>query len=112
MKRSPLLILASLLLVSVISSGSFLPKVQYDKKNPQLEFAAMEIEQAIIEADRNKLKVELKIDKNLSAPESFSIDVDNANKIVVTGADPTGAMYGGLEVAELLKLGLTIENIS
>lgn len=33
-----------------------------------------------------------------------------SNRIEVTGSDATGAMYGGLEVADLLRLGLLVED--
>ena len=91
--------------VSSIDPGD---NIKYNDAIPQLHFAATEIQNAFIETEKNDLMVELKIGPNESSSvEGFEIKRDG-KMITVIGTDPSGAMYGGIEVAEYLKLGLDI----
>jgi hypothetical protein len=74
-----------------------------------LKFAAEEIEAALDEVGKNNLKVVLVIRPDETSPESFRIEYNGTNEIWVIGTDASGAIYGGLEVAELLRLGLPIK---
>ena len=86
--------------------------IQYNKGVPQLHFAAMEIQKAFNETKKIDLTVELKIGPNgSSSPEGFEF-IRDGQKVTVIGTDPSGAMYGGLEVAEYLKLGLDIKPVT
>lgn len=106
--------LAVLFVVPVYAALSFHQdeKIKYDDGVPQLHFAAIEIQKAFHETNNKELTVELKIGPNgSSSPEGFEIQRDG-QKVTVIGTDPSGAMYGGIEIAEYLKLGLDIEPVA
>lgn len=84
--------------------------IEDDTRAPQLAFAEKEIKAAKEEAGRDDLKVTLTIKPDASSSEAYQITT-NGNQITVTGSDANGAMYGGIEVANLLRLGLPIENM-
>ena len=84
--------------------------VEYDAQIPQLAFAAQELNDALKEAGRENLQVALIVNPNESSPEAFQIRSVGPTQVKVMGSDKTGAMYGGLEVADLLRLGLPIED--
>ena len=86
------------------------PQVDYDEAVPQLAFAAREISAAITQAGRTDIQVSLRIKADQSTPEAFRIRIASPSSVEVTGTDATGAMYGGLEVADRLRLGLPIED--
>ena len=95
---------------------AFLPtcliaQVTYDKMIPQVAFAAQEINAAIEEIGGKDLKISLIVKTDQSSPEAFQIQTEKG-KITVIGSDAKGAMYGGLEVAEYIKLGIPITNVS
>ena len=89
----------------------------YDRSQPQLAFAASEIVAASksaipefgpTEADGVKCSpcIVLKFG-NTGAPQSFQIRRTRSasrDVITVTGADNAGTMYGGLEIAEAVRL--------
>lgn len=85
--------------------------VEYDDQIPQLAFAAREIENAIEESGKRELIVELIIKNDSDAPEAFQIRTFGTSRVEVTGSDASGAMYGGLEIADHLKLGLPIRDM-
>ena len=89
-------------------------KVHTTINSPQVSFAQAEIQSALSEreavtkdenkSNKEKLNILLKIDtlENLKK-EGFSMQKDKG-KIVVTGVDLAGLMYGGLELAEQIWL--------
>ncbi|VGO23518.1 hypothetical protein [Pontiella sulfatireligans] len=101
-----------LCMLNLLLPGSLSASVQYDSNNPQLAFAAQEITSALKEIGREDLRVSLSIKPDGASPEAFQIQRVGSAGIKVTGSDANGAMYGGIEVAEYLKLGLPIENVS
>ncbi len=56
------------------------------------------------------MNISLLIEKNVSKPEAFKIRNTGKHSIEIIGTDAKGVMYAGLEVAELLKLGLPIKD--
>ena len=84
--------------------------VEYDEQIPQLAFAARELNDALKTAGRENLRVALIVRPDESLPEGFKIRTLGPAEVWIVGTDPTGAMYGGLEVADLLRLGLPIAN--
>lgn len=55
--------------------------------------------------DGAAIRVSLSVERNSGAPEqSYRIERDGA-RLRVVGADPAGAMYGGLDVAEAIRTG-------
>jgi len=95
---------------SIEELGRLAASVEYDATIPQLAFAAQELNDALKEAGRENLQVTLIAKPDESSPEAFQIRSVGSNQVEVTGSDATGAMYGGLEVADLLRLGLPIED--
>ena len=82
--------------------------VSFDKNIPQLVFAAGEIAQAL--KDQPNVDVILRVKENLAEPQGYEIKVDGKNKAEVIGADAVGAMYGGLEIAEKIRIGMPLIN--
>ena len=111
MKKIPCSFLWILYLFNVILSGNLSASIEYDAKIPQLVFAAQELKAAIKDAGRKDLQVVLNIKPDNASPEAFQIQ-SSRNKIEVVGSDANGAMYGGIEVAEYLKMGLPIKNVN
>lgn len=85
-------------------------QVLYDSHFPQLEFAARELKGALVESSSEGMNISLKILADESTPESFHIKPLGENRIEIIGSDATGAMYGGLELADLLRMGLPVED--
>ena len=95
--------------MSILLPARLAASVEYDTKIPQLVFAAQELEDALKEVERENLQVSLIVTPDEASPEAFQIRSIEPTEIEITGTDATGAMYGGLEVAGLLRLGLPIE---
>lgn len=76
--------------------------------DPQISFAVNELKAAIGD-DQNKSaieKIDIEITPNDSdlRSEGFSITKKGSSEIEVAGADAAGAMYGGLELTEQIRL--------
>jgi hypothetical protein len=69
-----------------------------------IAFSRAQIDGAYAEAHLASPKVDFKIDPELG-PQGYTVRSPASQAIVVTGGDPTGAMYGGLDVAEARRLG-------
>ena len=110
MKKIPCLFLGLLLVLGLLLPGRLAAEVIYDPLIPQLGFAAQELEGALIDAGREDLQVTLIVKPDESSPEAFQIRSVGPTQVWIAGSDATGAMYDGLEVADLLRLGLPIEN--
>ena len=106
-----------LLLILLCWFGLLLPEqlvagVEYDSEIPQVVFAAQELKAALKETGQEELKVTLAVEPDETSPQSFRIQLIDPNQIMVIGTDANGAMYGGLELAENLKLGIPTANVS
>ena len=78
----------------------------FDRDIPQLAFAAAEIRQAASSAvDASSYTIEMKIDRTKLKPQCYRIERQPNGNFTVTGGDANGAMYGGLDVAEAIRLG-------
>ena len=110
MKKTPSSFLYFLFVLGILLPGRLTASVEYDAKIPQLVFAAQELNNALKEAGRENLQVTLTVKPDKTSPETFRIRSIEPTGIEITGTDATGAMYGGLEVADLLRLGLPIED--
>ena len=73
MNKIPCLLLRLLFVFGIHLPGHLSADVGYDSRIPQLEFAANELEDALIEAGRKDLKVTLIIQQDDSSPEAFQI---------------------------------------
>lgn len=99
-----------LIILCIALPNRLAASVKYDARFPQVTFAAEEVKAALKEADREDLEVSIIIKTDLSNPQAFQIRTVGPDRIEVIGSDPNGAMYGGIEVAELVRLGLPIED--
>ncbi len=99
------------LVFGLLVPGGVTAAVEYDARSPQLAFAAREVNAALKETGKENLRVLLKITPDEASPEAYQIKTSGSG-IAVIGADANGAMYGGIEVANYLKMGLPIENVS
>jgi hypothetical protein len=70
---------------------------------PPLAFAAEEIRSAAVGRGL-RLAISLEIDSASLGPQCYRIERTPGGAIRVTGGDAAGAMYGGLDVAEALRL--------
>lgn len=68
------------------------------------EFATREIGAAAKAAAVAEPRVTFKIDSSLGA-QAYRFNGDSNGAVVVTGGDASGAMYGGLDIAQALRLG-------
>jgi hypothetical protein len=99
-----------------------------DVESPRVQFAVGDLQSALnrrgftvgikpLDAPQSAelnfiVAVESSVRKSSDAelkPEGYRIEVEG-NTYRALGKDDAGAMYGGLEVADLLRLGLPIEN--
>lgn len=85
-------------------------EIQYTSGIPQLEFAAAKIRTALPRMGHDGVKIIFRIQPDAAKPESFAIKGSGEGNIEIIGADTAGAMYGGLEVAELIRIG-GVENV-
>ncbi|GAB4130927.1 hypothetical protein [Thermopirellula anaerolimosa] len=75
-----------------------------DVDRPQTAFAVEEIQRAARDRDI-RATVTLEINPAELGPQCYRIETDSAESVRVVGGDATGAMYGGLDVAEAIRLG-------
>jgi hypothetical protein len=114
MKPHPAILFPVLLLTPLPILAGTLELVNEPATSAPGQFAAAEIRREAgahgipLGKDANATRVVLTVDKTANAaPQSYSIRVQNTNGrriITVRGADETGAMYGGLDIAEAIRL--------
>jgi hypothetical protein len=80
--------------------------VVHDAAMPQAVFAAAEIQAALDATQQTDTKVTLQIDGSLGS-QAYRIET-SPSTITVTGGDPRGLIYGGLELAEQINFGRDI----
>jgi hypothetical protein len=91
--------------------------LRYDRSDPRMEFAAGDLREAILAAGCRL--VDAGADRTIvfdifqlgMGPQSFSIRLEGAKVIRVVGGDSLGAMYGGLDLAEMIALGGGLEAV-
>jgi len=110
MENIPCSFLWLLFVLGILLPDHLAAEVEYDSKIPHLVFAAQEVNDALKEAGQESLQVALIVKPDDTSPEAYKIRNVGPDKVEVTGSNATGVMYGGLEVADLLRLGLPIEN--
>jgi hypothetical protein len=96
-------VLCSLGLMSTSAGAAMKVTLSGDQKAPQIAFAFAEIRKAA-ESAEGSLTVEFAIDSAGLKPQCYRIERADG-EIRVLGGDATGAMYGGLDVAEMVRLG-------
>ena len=93
---------ASGLLAGLVWTSGAHAEVRYDASVPQLAFAAGKVKDALNGGD---VDVVFEIKPDTGTPEAFSIERTDSGAVRIIGSDAAGAMYGGLEVAEELRIG-------
>jgi len=89
----------------------------YDEENAKIRFAVGDIKKALLESgysvggvDAEK-RIVFEIFELGMGPQSFRVRIEGEDVIKVVGGDSLGAMYGGLELAEMITLGGGLEQI-
>lgn len=83
----------------------------FNENDPRIAFAAGDIKRALadagyaVEGTRADLKIIFEIYRTGMGPQGFRIRKEGDNVIRIVGGDSCGAMYGGLELAEMVTLG-------
>lgn len=83
----------------------------FNENDPRIAFAVGDIKRALadagyaVEGTRADLKIIFEIYRTGMGPQGFRIRKEGDNVIRIVGGDSCGAMYGGLELAEMLTLG-------
>lgn len=83
-----------------------------DCQSPQVHFAANDLDQVCAEVRPvvDTLTVTFSQDSTLGK-QAYRIVVDTPTQLTVAGGDPIGLMYGGLRLAECIRLGRGIERV-
>ena len=124
LQRRPALLLIILITSIVFASTNCIAgqkvAVIYDQQDPRVAFAAGDIKQALLDknydvdgddADDADVRIVFDIFQAGMGPQSFRIRREGSNTIRIVGGDSLGAMYGGLEVAEMLTLGGGLKDV-
>lgn len=121
MQRRPALLLIILITSIVFAGTNCIAKqkvaIIYDQQDPRIAFAAGDIKQALldknydVDGDDADVRIVFDIFKAGMGPQSFRIRREGSNTIRIVGGDSLGAMYGGLEVAEMVTLGGGLKDV-
>lgn len=100
-------LLRFLLLLPAAASAANRVELSSDRTVPALAFAAAEIERAAALAPAGApLVVSLEIERAAGPdPQAYRIERAAPDRVRVVGAGASGAMYGGLDIAEALRTG-------
>jgi hypothetical protein len=87
-------------------AGTFPPALLESEtgRHPMLHFADAEIIAAATAASTPVPKLSFRLDTRLGE-QAYRIERVDTDTLLVTGGDTTGAMYGGLDIAEALRFG-------
>ena len=98
------------LLSAAPASGAMKVTLSGNQETPQVAFACAEIRKAAesVKDVPGPLAVEFTIDSTSLKAQCYRIDREGG-KIRVIGGDAAGAMYGGLDLAEAIRLGTLAE---
>ncbi|MHC4756452.1 MAG: hypothetical protein ACYTBP_15065, partial [Planctomycetota bacterium] len=85
--------------------------ISFNENDPMVAFAVGDIKRAVIaagygvEGSGADLQIVFEIFSTGMGPQAFRIRKEGGNVIRIIGGDSLGAMYGGLELAEMVTLG-------
>ena len=91
--------------------------ITFDNKDALVAFAAGDIKKALldcghrVDAGPADVKIAFEIFSTGMGPQSFRIRKEGDKVIRIVGGDSCGAMYGGLELAEMITLGGSLDAI-
>jgi len=89
--------------------------ITFDKNDPRIAFAVGDIKRALVDAGYGvdgtgaDMQIVFEIRRTGMRPQGFRIRKEGGNVIRIVGGDSCGAMYGGLELAEMVTLGARLE---
>ncbi len=97
--------LARVLLFAFVAINGYAANLRFDSNLAPAAFAASEIESALAKNKTTSAPaITLELDAKL-APQAYALSRDSATgAIIVRGGDARGLLYGGLELAEQLRL--------
>lgn len=85
--------------------------ITYNENDAKVAFAVEDVKRALLDADydlgdgKADLRIIFDIFKTGMGPQAFRIRKEGPDVIRIVGGDSCGAMYGGLELAEMITLG-------
>lgn len=85
--------------------------ITFDEDDIRIAFAVADIKKALLDSGYGvvgkgaDMRIVFEIYQTGMGPQSFRIRKEGGNVIRVVGGDSCGAMYGGLELAEMITLG-------
>ncbi|MFY0652572.1 MAG: hypothetical protein JXQ96_11090 [Cyclobacteriaceae bacterium] len=98
------------ILITFFGLAGCQPEKRDLSQHPQIKFASEQILKAQSKGIGNDpLQIELNVDSTILGKQEYQIQA-NGKKIIVTGGDINGLMYGGFEVAEQLELNGKVED--
>jgi hypothetical protein len=108
MKNLTHLVAFLIIFITSCTDESLKIQIETDSVSPQVSYAIQQLEAANadknIHYDGNHLHIIATIDATNLKPEAFRIE-NYEDKIKLTGGDPTGVMYGLLDIKEQLEHG-------
>ncbi len=111
MTISLLVLVATALNTASYSRAAQTAGITFDASDPRIAFAAGEIQRALrgagydVDGTAADLRIVFDVFQNGMGPQAFRIRREGDHTIRVVGGDSCGAMYGGLELAEMLTAG-------
>ncbi|AUP80499.1 carbohydrate-binding family 6 protein [Flavivirga eckloniae] len=92
-------------------------KIEYDTAIPQVDFAVKDLTKALQLksyniSDQASFTIKFELEEKSSEKQGFNIEKISDSEIIIKSADVNGLMYGGLELAELVRIGEDIHAIT
>ena len=118
--RSQLLLpvlVAMVFVLPCICSAAEKVQITFDENDPRVAFAAAEIQRALrgasysIDGRQADLQIVFDVSKTGMGPQAFRIRRESDHMIRIVGGDSCGAMYGGLQLAEMVALGGSLDAV-
>ncbi|ARV16526.1 hypothetical protein [Polaribacter sp. SA4-12] len=115
MKNTCAFLLLSIVFLSCSSEKKV--TINFDESIEQVVFAVSDIKKAIaskayINSNNDDIKIEFQLDDTHKEAQGYTIKKISDYGIIVKSGDATGLMYGGLELAELIKTGTKLSEIT
>jgi len=120
-QKRPALLLIILITTIVFASTNCITgqkvTIIYDQQDPRIAFAVEDIKEALldknydVDGDNADVRIVFDLFQAGMGPQSFRIRREGSNTIRIVGGDSLGAMYGGLELAEMVTLGGGLKDV-
>jgi hypothetical protein len=115
MKHFTILFINLFLLISCSTAQTV--QIEYDQSIPQIDFAVTDLTRELqlksygINPNAN-FSIKFILESNSSEPQGYKIEKITDSEILIKSSDVNGLMYGGLELAELIKIGTDLNSIT